>query len=233
MFDIYRYDFIGKHTKIAVDFAPLIWLISISILAFFLFKFKSNFKNKLYLFFSISTFISIALGYLVTLLSIFATHHIAIINLRQKQNHYIDSAFGINFTNSFSDVVFFKGDPSNVETNNNGVIKLEYNYRYSKKIIGFIGSTVKNSIKEIGSIQSSSQFDFEYPVNAIHSVDDLYYFFDKNVFLSIDENKDRVYVVGNLIFHFEKNELMSVTIVNKNIDRSKIDFEFIYTFREK
>jgi len=145
----------------------------------------------------------------------------------ERDKGLVNRFWGINFTNTFSDVIYYKGNPDEIYSNNNGGITLVYNGSRNgiSRKVEFkekISAEDKNSTNEIDSITSFENIDIDFGSFGDTKIGDSLSSVQKNYskkLLEIQFQNDmtrRAYNIGSIFFVFESDKLDYIIVFNTN-----------------
>ena len=145
----------------------------------------------------------------------------------ERDKGFVKRFWGLSFTNTFSDVIYYKGNPNEIYSNENGGITFVYN-GYRDEILRKvefkekISPEDKDSTNEIDSITSFENSDIDFgnfgDAKIGDSVSSVQRNFSKKL-LEIQFSNDltrRAYRIGSIFFVFNSDKLDYVIVFNTN-----------------
>lgn len=145
----------------------------------------------------------------------------------ERDKGFVKRFWGLTFTNTFSDVIYYKGNPNEIYSNENGGVTLVYNgYRdeISRKV-EFKEKTSpedKNSTNEIDSITSFENSDIDFINFGDAKIGDSVSSVQRNFSIKLSEiqfSNDltrRAYRIGSIFFVFQSDKLDYVVVFSTN-----------------
>lgn len=148
----------------------------------------------------------------------------------ERDKGLVKRFWGLAFTNTFSDVVYYKGNPHSIYSNENGGIILDYSLK-SENIEHWVrfGNVTNNddfnSTNQIESIHSNVDVDLDFENFGNIRINDSLADIQKEFKTQLVEKKledlnSRSYKIGKIMFILKNNRLEGVYVftTNKNMD---------------
>lgn len=144
----------------------------------------------------------------------------------ERDKGFVKNFWGLSFTNTFSDVIYYKGYPAEIHSNENGGIVLDYGVKSEniERWVRFgnrLNSNDANSTNQIDSIHSNVDSDMDFEnfggIRIQDSFSDVQNKFKTQlVEKKLDDLSARRYKIGNISFLFKNNRLEGLYIFNTN-----------------
>jgi len=148
----------------------------------------------------------------------------------ERDKGLVKRFWGLTFTNTFSDVVYYKGNPYSIYSNENGGIILDYsveseNIEHWVRFGNRTNNNDLNSTNQIESIHSNVDVDMNFEnfgnIKINDSLEDIQKEFKTQlVEKKLDDLNSRSYKIGKTMFILKNNRLEGVYVftTNKNMD---------------
>jgi hypothetical protein len=148
----------------------------------------------------------------------------------ERDKGFVKNYWGLSFTNTFADVIYYKGDPISIYSNESGGIILDYSVKSEniERWVRFGGRSNNkdaNSTNQIESIHSNVNYDLNFADFGNIKIQDSFSDVQKEfktqlIEKKLDDLNSRVYKIGNISFLFKNNRLDGVYVFNTNKDLS-------------